>query len=94
MVNNRSRELDSERQKHRHDEASDHFNALLADMVKDVEISWKDARKRLRKDHRYELADMLERKDKERYFNNLIKTFLFYDKFAGVFKFYFECLFF
>merc|ERR1719489_527802 len=64
----RSRELDSERQKHRHDEASDHFNALLADMVKDVEISWKDARKRLRKDHRYELADMLERKDKERLF--------------------------
>ena len=29
----RSREIDTERQKHRLDEASQHFKALLADMV-------------------------------------------------------------
>jgi transcription elongation regulator 1 len=40
--------------------------------VKDAEASWRDTRKQLKKDPRYELADSLERSEKEKLFDDHI----------------------
>ncbi|XP_078488071.1 transcription elongation regulator 1 [Ciona intestinalis] len=68
----RTREIDSERQKHRLDEAVQHFKALLADMVRNTDLSWSETRRILRKDGRWELATLLSKEDKEKYFMNHI----------------------
>ncbi|CAK8689189.1 unnamed protein product [Clavelina lepadiformis] len=70
----RSREIDSERQKHRLDEAVQHFKALLADMVRITDNSWSDTRRLLKKDNRWDLASLLTRDDKERYFLSHIES--------------------
>lgn len=62
------RERDKEREQHKKDEAIQLFNALLADLVRNSEASWRDTRKQLRKDHRWELASLLEREEKEKLF--------------------------
>lgn len=62
------RERDKEREQHKKDEAIQLFNALLADLVRNSESSWRDTRKQLRKDHRWELASLLEREEKEKLF--------------------------
>ena len=36
--------------------------------VRNSEASWRDTRKQLRKDHRWELASLLEREEKEKLF--------------------------
>ena len=41
--------------------------------MRDCEAAWRDTRKQLRKDHRYELAEGLEREDKEKLFNTHIE---------------------
>ena len=41
--------------------------------MRDCEAAWRDTRKQLRKDHRYELAEGLEREEKEKLFNTHIE---------------------
>lgn len=64
----RSRELDSERQKHKQDEAIQHFKALLSDMVRNNDQTWSEARRQLRKEPRWELASLLAKDEKEKYY--------------------------
>uniref|UniRef100_A0A0A9Z774 Transcription elongation regulator 1 n=4 Tax=Lygus hesperus TaxID=30085 RepID=A0A0A9Z774_LYGHE len=63
------RDRDTEREHHKHDEAVQHFNALLADLVRNCELGWREAKRQLRKDHRWELASLLDREEKEKLFN-------------------------
>lgn len=67
------RERDKEREQHKKDEAIQHFNALLADLVRNYEVTWRDTRKQLRKDHRWELTDSLEKEEKEKLFDTHIE---------------------
>ncbi|XP_035912606.1 transcription elongation regulator 1 [Anopheles stephensi] len=66
------RDRDKERQHHQRDEAMRHFNALLADLVRNADLTWKEVKKLLKKDHRWELIAMLDRDDRERLFNEHI----------------------
>lgn len=67
------RYLDKERENHKRDEAIRVFNALLADLVK-ADVTWKESKKALKKDSRYDLADMLSREEKETLFEEHINT--------------------
>lgn len=66
------RERDKERQHHKRDEAVRHFTALLADLVRNSDLSWKEVKKQLKKDHRWELVVILDRYEKEKLFNDHI----------------------
>lgn len=66
------RERDKERELHKHDEAVQHFKALLTDLVRTTDVSWHDVKKTLRKDHRYETVLSLERDERERVFDEHI----------------------
>lgn len=66
------RDRDKEREHHKRDEAMRHFSALLADLVRNAELTWKEVKKQLRKDHRWELVENLDREDREQLFNNHI----------------------
>ncbi|RWS23164.1 transcription elongation regulator 1-like isoform X1, partial [Leptotrombidium deliense] len=46
------RERDKEREQHKHAEAVEHFNALLTDLIRNADMSWRDGKKILKKDHR------------------------------------------
>ncbi|XP_068908784.1 transcription elongation regulator 1 isoform X1 [Tenebrio molitor] len=70
------RDRDKEREQHKRDEAIQHFNALLADLVRNPELSWREVKRILRKDHRWDLADSLSREDKEKLFNEHIEHLL------------------
>ncbi|CAH0763000.1 unnamed protein product [Bemisia tabaci] len=67
------RDRDNEREQHKHDEAVQHFNALLADLVRNSELAWREAKRQLRKDHRWDLAELLSRDEKEKLFNEHIE---------------------
>lgn len=71
-----SRERDKERQHHKRDEAVRHFTALLADLVRNSDLSWKEAKKQLKKDHRWELVETLDRDEKERLFHEHIGSLI------------------
>ncbi|KPJ04934.1 Transcription elongation regulator 1, partial [Papilio xuthus] len=58
------RDRDKEREYHKRDEAVQHFNALLADLVRNPDLTWREAKKQLKKDHRYKLAELLSKEDK------------------------------
>ncbi|XP_063543558.1 transcription elongation regulator 1-like isoform X3 [Cydia strobilella] len=62
------RDRDKEREYHKRDEAVQHFNALLADLVRNPDLAWREAKKQLKKDHRYTAAELLTKEDKERLF--------------------------
>lgn len=68
------RERDKEREQHKKEEAIQAFKALLADMVsvKNADAAWRDTRKQLRRDHRWDSADLLERDEKEKLFEEHI----------------------
>lgn len=68
------RERDKERQHHKRDEAVRVFTALLADLVRNSDVTWKEVKKQLKKDHRWELVDTLAREEKERLFNDHINS--------------------
>ncbi|CAG2101002.1 unnamed protein product [Medioppia subpectinata] len=63
------RERDKEREQHKHTEAIDNFSALLTDLVRNCDISWRDAKKTIKKDHRWELVEALDREEREKLFN-------------------------
>lgn len=66
------RNLHKEREHHKRDEAMKAFNALLADLVRNPDLTWKEVKKQLRKDSRWEAVEELERDDRERIFNDHI----------------------
>lgn len=68
------RYLDKERENHKRDEGIRVFNALLADLVRSADVTWKESKKALKKDSRYDLADMLTREEKETLFEEHIST--------------------
>ncbi|CAK1587926.1 unnamed protein product [Parnassius mnemosyne] len=68
------RDRDKEREYHKRDEAVQHFNALLADLVRNPDLTWREAKKQLKKDHRYKLAELLSKDDKERLFSQHTST--------------------
>lgn len=68
------RERDKERLHHKRDEAVRHFTALLADLVRNTDLTWKEVKKQLKKDHRWELVETLDREEKERLFNDHINN--------------------
>ncbi|XP_072390987.1 transcription elongation regulator 1 [Diabrotica undecimpunctata] len=67
------RDRDKEREQHKRDEAIQHFNALLSDLVRNSDLSWREVKRILRKDHRWDLADSLNREDKEKLFNDHVE---------------------
>lgn len=70
-----------EREKHRNmlkkQELVENFNILLIDLIRNPDLSYREAKKVLKKDHRYEMFEDLSRNDKEDLFdahiNSLIK---------------------
>ncbi|XP_017786660.1 PREDICTED: transcription elongation regulator 1 isoform X2 [Nicrophorus vespilloides] len=70
------RDRDKEREQHKRDESIQHFNALLADLVRNAELGWKEVKRILRKDHRWDLADSLPKEEKETFFNIHIESIL------------------
>lgn len=70
------RERDKERQHHKRDEAVRHFTALLADLVRNSDLTWKEVKKQLKKDGRWELVETLDREEKERLFNDHINSLI------------------
>jgi len=67
------KDREKERGIHMHDKAVQHFNALLADMVKDTQYTWKETRRTLRKDPRWSALDVLDKETKESLFEEHIK---------------------
>ncbi|KAL9982359.1 hypothetical protein ACROYT_G004391 [Oculina patagonica] len=65
---------EKEKEQHLRDKAEQHFNALLADMVRNADVGWKETKKSLRKDHRWGMADALSKSDKEALFKNHIES--------------------
>ena len=60
---------DDKRLEHRQDEAERNFKALLTDMVRSAEASWKDTKRALRKDSRWQsISDELDRDVREKLF--------------------------
>merc|ERR1712060_593013 len=48
------RERDKEREQHQHNEAVNGFSALMTDLIRAPDYSWKEAKKILKKDSRWE----------------------------------------
>jgi transcription elongation regulator 1 len=63
---------DKERQQHRHHEAISNFQALLTDLIRHPDFSWKEAKRVLKKDGRYDSVATLEKPERERLFDDHI----------------------
>merc|ERR1719412_1731496 len=64
---------DKEREQHRHHEAVSHFEALLVDLIRHPDYTWKEAKKVLKKDARYEsISANLEKSEREMRFDEHI----------------------
>ncbi|XP_065370145.1 transcription elongation regulator 1 [Calliphora vicina] len=70
------RDRDKERELHKREEAVGHFNALLTDLVRNADLTWKEVKRQLRKDHRWELVEYLDRDERERIFNEHIDNLM------------------
>jgi transcription elongation regulator 1 len=70
------RDRDKERESHLHTEAVNAFSALLADLIRAPDFSWKEAKKMLKKDARYEALtggeSALDKSERERLFDTHI----------------------
>merc|ERR1711976_507809 len=67
------RERDKERESHLHQEAINGFNALLTDLIRTPDYSWKEAKKLLKKHSRWDLIEgNLEKSERERLFDDHI----------------------
>jgi len=68
------RDRDKERESHLHTEAVNAFNALLADLIRAPDFSWKEAKKILKKDARWEALtgpeSTLDKSERERLFDS------------------------
>ncbi|XP_017046622.1 transcription elongation regulator 1 isoform X1 [Drosophila ficusphila] len=70
------RDRDKEREHHMREECIGHFTALLTDLVRTPDFTWKEVKRQLRKDHRWELIETLDREDRERKFNEHIDNLM------------------
>ena len=59
---------EKERDQLRRTDAERTFGNMLVDLVKDPLSSWSNTRKTLRKDHRWDVCEMIEGEEKERQF--------------------------
>merc|ERR1719273_1300180 len=66
------RDRDKERESHLHTEAVNAFSALLTDLIRAPDFSWKEAKKQLKKDSRWEVASNLDKSERERLFDEHI----------------------
>merc|ERR1712176_72766 len=68
------RERDKEREQHDHTAAVNGFSALLQDLIRTPDYSWKEAKKILKKDSRWEIVTggNLEKSERERLFDDHI----------------------
>jgi len=64
------RERDKERKFHRHEEAVQEFQALLTDVIRTSDMTWRETKKLVKKDPRYELVSSLLREEMEDLFLN------------------------
>uniref|UniRef100_A0A915KH10 Transcription elongation regulator 1 n=1 Tax=Romanomermis culicivorax TaxID=13658 RepID=A0A915KH10_ROMCU len=63
------KERDKEMERHKYAEAEENFKALLSDLVKHTEMTWKEWKRDLRKDERWQTADLLDKHEKSRLFD-------------------------
>jgi len=49
------------------------YDDVLGVQVRNAELAWREAKRQLRKDHRWELAELLDREEKEKLFNQHIE---------------------
>lgn len=49
---------------------------MLADLVRNADLGWREAKRQLRKDHRWDLAELLQREEKEKLFTEHIDQLL------------------
>lgn len=70
------RERDKEREQHLHAETVENFKALLIDLVRNPSISYREAKKLLKKDHRFEFVSSLDRSEKESLFESHIDSLI------------------
>merc|ERR1712223_936759 len=64
---------EKEREQHRRSEAISAFQALLTDLIKHPDYSWKEAKKIFKKDSRYDkISDNLEKSERDRLFDEYI----------------------
>jgi len=68
------KERSKEHERHKFQEHEQHFKALLADLIKNTDTSWHDARKQLRKDERYQMSELLDKDAKEKLFKEHITS--------------------
>jgi len=66
------RERDKEREQHQHMEAVNGFAALLTDLIRAPDFTWKEAKKILKKDSRWEAVSNLDKSERERLFDEHI----------------------
>jgi transcription elongation regulator 1 len=65
-------EREKEKERHVKDKATQHFMALMSDMVRNADANWKDTKRMLRKDHRWQMLESLSKEEKEDLFNGHI----------------------
>ncbi|XP_062522945.1 transcription elongation regulator 1-like [Corticium candelabrum] len=68
-----SKEWHVSREQHRKEETLGGFKAFLTDMVRDSELSWRDAKHVLKKDHRWSDFSLLESVEREHLFEQHIQ---------------------
>jgi len=68
------REREREQEKIKRSEAVETFTALLIDLIKSDDYSWREARKLLKKDKRMSLCEFLSREDKELLLNQHLES--------------------
>lgn len=54
------RERDKEQQQHMHSETIQNFTTLLIDLIRMPNTNWREAKKSLKKDHRWDMVESLE----------------------------------
>ncbi|XP_028391047.1 transcription elongation regulator 1-like isoform X2 [Dendronephthya gigantea] len=69
-------EREKEKEKHVKEKATQHFQALMSDMVRNADANWKETKRSLRKDHRWQMLESLSKEEKEKLFNNHINQLI------------------
>lgn len=70
------REREKEQEKLKRSEAIETFTALLIDLIRSEEYSWREAKKVIKKDKRIDLCSILSREEKEKLFDQHIEGLL------------------
>ena len=68
------KEREKEQEKVRRSEAIETFTAILVDLIKSEDYSWREARSILKNDNRIDLCEVLSREEKELFFNQHLQS--------------------